>query len=603
MGRGFYAKFAVNNLKKNAQTYIPYLLTCVTTVMMFYMIYGLAVNDGLNRMSGSEPLKILLQLGSVVVALFSLIFLLYTNGFLAKRRRKEFGLYNVLGMEKKHIAKIMVWETIYIATISLSFGILGGILLSKLMFLVLLKILHFEVQMGFQISFSSMFVTLLLFSGIFVLTLLNNLRQIHLANPIELLKGGQVGEREPKTKWLLIIIGATSLAGGYYVALTTESPLAALLTFFLAVVLVIIGTYCLFTAGSIGILKLLRRNKRYYYQPNHFTAVSGMIYRMKQNAVGLANICILSTMVLVTLSTTVSLYVGIEDVLRTRYPRNLIINSYNVDEPYIEKVRSVASEVLEKYGLVPENLIDYRSLSFAAVQDGEQFITDRAEQSSFVTPSMLHFVPVGDYNRIYGTTIELQESEALLFSNREPYEYKNLTVLGHTFSIKERLDSFAVSGLTAAQITGSHYLIVKDDDVIHQILEAQTEAYGEFASEYAHLLGFDLEAERDSVIAVHQEISASLPRGNAYSYVESAGASRDEFYSLYGGLFFLGIFLGTLFLMGTVLIIYYKQITEGYDDRQRFTIMRQVGMSKEEVKRSIRSQVLTVFFLPLRVSM
>ena len=599
MSRFFYAKLAAENIRKNAQVYVPYMLTSLATVMMYYLIHSLSGNTGLEKMSGGSTVQLMLSFGNIVVGLFSIIFLLYTNSFLIKRRKKEFGLFNVLGLEKKHIARIMMYETIYIGIISIVGGLLGGVLLSKLMFLLLLKFLRFEVQMGFEISGSSIVSALFLFGSIFVVTLLGNLRQIHLAKPIELLKGGQVGESEPRTKWLLTLLGLASLGAGYYLALTTESPIAALMLFFVAVVLVMVGTYSLFTAGSIAFLKALRRNKRYYYTPNHFTTVAGLMYRMKRNAVGLANICILSTMVLVTLSTTVSLYVGVEDVLNTRYPRDIAISSYQITDEYIAELHGIISEVLNKHGLSASNAMEYRMLSFASQEQGSEFVTGRSAVNDLSGKlRTLYFIPGEDYSRITGETIDLTDHEVLVYSDGVDFEYQTFTALGRTFSVKEKLSGFA-GATNAADITGSHYVIVKNIEVLEELYEAQVEIHGEYGSHINHYLGFDLSAEGDDVVAVYQDIRASLPTGDFRINVESMEAMKDEFYSLYGGLFFLGLFLGTLFIMGTVLIIYYKQITEGYEDKDRFAIMQKVGMSREEVKKSIHNQVLTVFFLPL----
>ena len=553
-------------------------------------------------MIGGAMVQSMLSFGYVVVGLFSVIFLLYTNSFLIKRRKKEFGLFNVLGMEKKHIAKIMMYETIYVAILSIVAGLLGGILFSKLMFLLLLKLLRFEVQMGFEIASPSILSTLALFGAIFVLTLLHNLRQVYVSKPIELLQGGQVGEGEPKTRWLLTLVGLASLGAGYYLALSTGSAFEALTLFFAAVLLVIVGTYCLFTSGSIMLLKMMRSNKRYFYKPNHFTTVSGLMYRMTKNAVGLANICILSTMVLVTLSTTVSLYVGVEDVLLTRYPREITISSYGVTDDYIAELHTGISEVLANHGLTAEKVMEYRMLSFVSQEQGSEFATDRSVTHGF--PERLRslcFIPGEDYSKITGETICLAEHEILIYSDfgDGTYRHETLTALGLTFTVRDNVSKIAGAGLNSSDIIGSYYVIVKNMDVLEQIYEAQLNVHGEYGSQISHYWGFDLPVQGDQAILVYQDIRAGLPSGDSRSHLESMEAEKDEFYSLYGGLFFLGLFLGVLFIMGTVLIIYYKQITEGYEDKERFEVMQKVGMSREEVKKSIRSQVLTVFFLPL----
>ncbi len=600
MSKLFYPKLAATNIKKNYQTYIPYILTSIGTIMMYYIMKSISLDKGLNNMSGGDNLKSILAMGSFVIALFSLIFLFYTNSFLIKRRKKEFGLFNILGMEKKHISKIMLFETIYVFFISIIIGILGGIVLSKLMYMLLLKLLKFQVPMGYTISFKAIYYTLILFAVIFLLTFVNNLRQIHLAKPIELLSGGQVGEKEPKTKWPLTLIGLVALIGGYTIANTTESPLAALYMFLIAVILVIIGTYCLFTAGSIAFLKMLRKNKNYYYQTKHFTTVSGMMYRMKQNAVGLANICILSTAVLVMLSSTVSLYIGIEDVLRTRFERNILITSPDISEDYQNGVKDTTSKVLESHNLKPENILEYRYLRFAALKEGDSFTdTNNVTNDSAKNIRMLYFMPLTDYNALNDTEYTLKNDEVLLIENGEKYTNDTVTVFDHTFDIKEKSNTSTENLSLLRDITDIYYIIVNDLSQIEEIYNRQPDASDTLASNYRYLYGFDIDADNEESIQITKDIQTSFQGKYDDSYIESAEASREDFFSLYGGLFFLGLFLGALFIMATVLIIYYKQISEGYDDKARFEIMQKVGMSRSEIKKSIRSQVLTVFFLPI----
>lgn len=599
MSRFFYAKLAASNLKKNAQTYLPYILTCIGTVMMDYIMVFLTENEGLGKMSGGSEVQMILKLGSYVIAIFAAIFLFYTHSFLIKRRKKEFGLFNILGMEKKHISRVLGFETLYVAVISLGAGLLGGILLSKLIFMILLKILNFKVPLGFNVSGPALAAALFLFAGIFLLILLNTLRQIHLAKPVELLQGGQTGEKEPKTKWPLVVIGTLSLGGGYYISLTTQSPLAALSQFFLAVLLVMTGTYCLFTAGSIAVLKLLRRNKGYYYQIRHFTAVAGMMYRMKQNAVGLASICIMATAVLVMVSTTVSLYIGMEDVLRTRYPQNIMISTPVPAQQSVEGLQTSVHGILAKHRLEGKNVLDYRYAALVGNLEGGRLITAKSKISN-ASSSVREFylIPLEDYNRLAKSTASLGDDEILIYSSSK-YEDDTLTVLNRTFTVKERLDSFFENNLNRVSIPGSYYIVVKDMDVIKAMEEARAEENGDESSGYRYYLGFDLDASEADISAVYQDIRTAVGSDYPGISIESPVAAKESFFAIYGGLFFLGIFLGALFIMATVLIIYYKQVSEGYDDKARFEIMQKVGMSREEVKGSIRSQVLTVFFLPL----
>ena len=598
MNRFFYAKLAVNNMQKNAQTYLPYLLTGIFTVMMFYNMSFLAVAKDIGSLSDSGQLRKLLSFGAGVIAVFSVIFLFYTNSFLIKRRKKEFGLFNILGMEKKHIARIILWETLFTAVISIGVGLAAGILFSKLMILLLFKIITFQVTFGFEIPVTAVINTSVLFGGIFLLNLVYNVLQVHLSKPIELLKGSSVGEKEPKTNWLIAIIGAVSLAIAYYIALTTESPLAALQLFFVAVVLAMIGTYCLFTAGSIALLKMLRKNKSYYYQLKHFIPVSGMIYRMKQNAVGLANICILSTAVIIMLSTTVSMYVGMEDLLRTRYPRNILVSARNVsDEQAIKLDAAIEKQALEA-GLIPKDVIRYRSMSFPVSQDGASFTQDHSNNYAAGNIAMVVCLTADEYNRMENKSVSLDSSEALLYTLKGDIPGDTVNFNGFELSIKERLDSLETEDKMSALLTNSYFLIVDDVDTIKQIYNSLSGNQGDMG-ELSYYYGFDVAGDKDAQISLVSALQKALKEINADCYVEGAESARAGFYSIYGGLFFLGIFLGLLFMMATVLIIYYKQIAEGYEDRERFEIMQKVGMSRDEVKQAIKSQVLAVFFLPL----
>lgn len=598
MSKFFYPKLAVTNISKQRKTYIPYILTCICTISMFYIMHFMSGNPGLKEMSGGDSLMQILFLGNIVIAIFSVIFLFYTNSFLIKRRKKEFGLFNILGMEKKHIARVVIWETFFVTVISMITGLVSGMVMSKLMFLLLNNILRFEVPLTHFVSVKSIGMTLVLFLGIFTLSLLNNLRYIHLAKPIELLRGGQVGEKEPKTKWILVFIGVAALSSGYYIALVTESPIAALNKFFFAVLLVIIGTYALFTAGTIALLKLLRKNKTYYYQTKHFISVSGMIYRMKQNAVGLANICILSTMVLVMLSTTVSLYIGMEDLLKNRFPKEIDISARNLTEEQTQTVEKMVQEEAGKHQIKFKNQISYRSAMFPTQRVGNTFKTDRTTKKSISNITMIELLPLDEYNQLENLSATLKDNEVLLYTFRGDPVKKNITIAGHEFQIKEQLKDLSINGDASAMMTDSYLVVVKDVKTIKALYPV-----GEWnAVEWKDLsfyYGFDAEGSPENEIALTKALSQKLNQLSIDGSAEGREESRESFYSLYGGLFFLGLFLGTLFIMATVLIMYYKQISEGYDDKERFAIMQKVGLSKDEIKKSIMSQVLIVFFLPL----
>lgn len=598
MSRFFYIKLALTNINKHRKTYIPYILTCINTIAMFYMMHFMSGNPGLNEMSGGDSLIIILNLGNIVIGVFSVIFLFYTNSFLIKRRKKEFGLFNILGMEKKHISRVIVWEAFYVTVFSLVIGLASGMIIGKLMFLLLNNILHFEVPLTYFVSIKSIGVTSILFLGIFVLTLLNNLRHIHLAKPIELLRGGQVGEKEPKTKWILVIIGVVALASGYYIALVTESPLVALNKFFLAVLLVIIGTYALFTAGTIALLKLMRKNKGFYYQTKHFISVSGMIYRMKQNAVGLANICILSTMVLVMLSSTVSLYIGMEDLLKNRYPKEIDILANNLSEEQAQVVEKIIHEEAEKYQIEIEDPVHYRSADFPAIREGNTFTTDRTTIKSFANISMIGLIPLDEYNQLEKQSAKLEDNEVLIYTFRGKPVENTITISGQEFQIKDQLKGLSFNGDSSGILTDSYFVVVKDEETIKSLYPVEELEKVEW-KDLSYFSGFDAKGSTENEIALTKALSQKLKEASIDGYAEGRAESKESFYSIYGGLFFLGLFLGALFIMATVLIMYYKQISEGYDDKERFAIMQKVGLSKEEIKKSIKSQVLVVFFLPL----
>mgnify|MGYP003264448244 FL=1 len=585
MNNFIYEKLAVTNLKNNRKTYVPYIFTGVLTVMMFYIIDALSRGKGITQ----DTLKICLQYATGVIVVFAVIFLFYTNSFLIKRRKKEIGVYNILGMGKRHIARMMAVETILTAGISILGGLVFGIIFGKLMYLLLLKILHNSVDMQFSVNGTAIVQTVILFAGIFLLTYLYNILQIQLVNPVELLHGGNQGEKEPKSRWLLVIIGVAALGNGYRIALTTEAPLEALLKFFIAVICVIIGTYALFIAGSIVVLKMLRKNKAYYYNPKHFTSVSGMIYRMKQNGAGLANICVLSTMVLVMVSTTVSLYAGMEDIMDSRFPRDVSIVCKQADVDHEEIIERLLKEQCEKAGVKITDRVWYRYGSMNAVLKGDKL----ENVNQYYPDNHFYYVEMmtqDEYNRIEKRNVSLEEQEILTYTTNGKCGKKQINIAGQNYQVKKELPEMTSQPKSTAEIYKTLYIVFANAEQIERI-----EPFS-YADKF-NLKGDDGK-QKEALEQIQNEFYEKIPDGT----MESRMLSRSSFYELYGGLFFIGIYLGSMFIMATVLIIYYKQISEGYDDRERYQIMQKVGMSKKEVKRSIRSQVLSVFFLPLVVA-
>ena len=603
MNNRFFSKLAASNIRKNGKAYIPYILSCVMTVALFYIVKSLSYNPGLKNMVGSSTMMTMMSMCSVIIALFAIVFLFYTNSFLMKRRKKEFGVFNILGMEKSHIAKTMAWENFYVTFISIVGGLVIGLALDKAMFLLIAQVLNEEITLGFFISDKAIISTIVMFCVIFLLILLNSIRQIHTANPIELVTAGNAGEREPKTKWVLAILGLLSLGAGYYIALTIENPLTALVYFFFAVILVIIGTYMLFTAGSIALLKILRKNKKYYYKTKHFTSISGMIYRMKQNAVGLANICILSTAVLVMVSSTSSLMLGLQDVIATRYPDDFVVYSNETSEERAYESFDTIRELQEEQNLNVTSEREYRYLVFPAFINGDTFeVTRDANFSSLGNLNNLIFVSLSDYNRVMATDKTLAENEVLIYSDRLQFDSPTLKIFDREYSVKEKIDEFIGNGLIVAVAANTQFIVLPDGTDIDELYAMQKEALPDGASEIQYYYGFNSDADEETQRVFYRTLLEDYVGHGYEGTIESKADSRSEFVALYGGFFFIGIFLGVLFIMATVLIIYYKQISEGYDDKQRYEIMQKVGMTHQEIKNSIHSQVLTVFFLPLIVA-
>lgn len=600
-----YTKLAITNIKNNRQFYFPYLLTGIITVAMFYIMCALESNPGIQSMPGAKNLGLILRLGIGVIGIFAVIFLFYTNSFIIKRRKKELGIYNILGMEKRHIAKILSKEAFFTAIIAIGGGLVTGVLFHKLACMLLYRMIGFNGGITFSFSKKGVMITAILFAIVYLLTYIYDLFQVQLANPIELLQSGNKGEREPKTKAIMAVLGVLCLGTGYFIAITTKNPIKALTLFFVAVILVIIGTYLLFTAGSIALLKILRRNKGYYYQTKHFTSVSGMIYRMKQNAVGLANICILSTMVLVAVSTTVSLYVGVEDIMKERYPNEINIRAYyDTGAPSEDSIAPIVEKSVKESGRKIRHEEDYLELYFAAIKDQGQYSLDK-EKVKTAGDRVSGFVVLTreDCKKKYNEEIpELAENEVALITI-DKTDMDTLVLENRSYHVKEikQFQNTEDFETIADMMDEYYYVIVNDVQDMERLWQLQKDIYQENSSSISRQVRLDIDGDSEQKKECFENIKTALgpEQAKARILIDSRQSSLDEFYQIYGGFLFLGLFLGILFLMITVLIIFYKQISEGYDDKERFSIMEKVGMSNDEVKATIRSQVRTVFFLPI----
>lgn len=609
MGK-LYFKLAKTNLSNNKPFYIPYIISSIITVAMLYMMSFLSDNKGLNKIMGADSLAIIFRLGVGIIVIFSYIFLFYTNSFIIKRRKKEIGVYNILGMEKRHLSKVLFVETIYSAIISLVCGIIVGIAFSKFILMVLYGIIGIHKTVEFFVNIHGIILCVVSFGILFLLTFLYNFMQIKLANPIELLRGTSVGEREPKTKILMTIIGVVCLAIAYYIAITTENPLNVLTLFFVAVLLVIIGTFALFTAGSIALLKLLRNNKKFYYNKRHFMAVSGMLYRMKQNAAGLASICILSTMVLVVISTTVSMYVGIQDELMARYPNDVCVTvDYN---SVIDKSSEIEKAIFDEIDSAEvKNKKAFSYLSVFVGQKGDNFTTDK-EHLSFQNSYLFYILSKDDFikrdNSFKDKIGNISKGEAVVVLNKK-YDKKDIKIFGKNYKVNKSFEHMEDNDLyMISTLNGLGYIILDNDESVQELYDMQEKMLGKGANYYTNKIRFDFKSGNkkqkaaaykkiDNVVKKYFKENKNDKKEISSYWVESRQENEQNFYLLYGGLFFLGIFLGTMFLMVTVMIIFYKQITEGYDDRERYQILEKVGMSSREVKDTIKSQIRIVFVL------
>ena len=615
MHKGIFSRLAKQNIRNNKSTYIPYMITCIFCIAMIYMMEFLRDCPTLDQaVRQADEVRMIVFTGEIVVETFCIIFLIYSNSFLMKRRQKEIGLYNILGLERNHIGIVMFLETIITSIGSLAGGIAAGIIGSKLALLLLLKLLHIPSVLGFYISVKGIFTCLFMFGIVFLMILFLNLAKIHLSRPVELLRGNNTGEKEPAAKWLMALIGFICLGAGYYLAVTTESPIKAITIFLLAVILVMAGTYLLFTAGSIVILKFLRRRKSFYYRTGNFISISGMLYRMKQNAIGLASICILSTGVLLMISMTVSIYFGMNDIMLNRYPYDVDMSVTSISEEECQTAIEAFEKAIADNKVPVEKSVEEIYLDIVCSKNGDQILIKPANtirnSDSVLVLSLLNQV---EYERLTGISANLNDGEIFAWYP-SAVQKDSVTVDETEFTVKKWLDK---NPLTCGEdaVSDNAVLVVTDEE-FKKFDEMRTEMYKGVSSAPAgedltlHL-GLDItgsETDKIDFGTPVMETVKDLKKSGGLS--ENAwiisGIRQQEYESYYadnGSLLFIGIFLGSLFLMGTAMIIYYKQISEGYEDQKRFEIMQKVGLSRREVRSSVRRQILMVFFLPLLMAM
>ena len=600
----FYSKFALNNLVKNKRFILPYILSTIFTIASFYILTSLSLGKNLDKLpQGISATKQVLGFGVIVIAIFSAIFLFYTYSFLIKRRVREFGLYSVLGMTKKQIARILILETIFIAVITLVFGLAFGLLFDKLMLLVLLKLFTAGVSFGFVITPIAVFLTILLFGGIFFLLLIYTVIKISRLKIVALLKEENNGEREPKARFILAILGLGLTGYGYYLAQTIQNPIKAITMFFIAVLAVIFGTYLIFMAVSITVLKLMKNNKTFYYKPKNFISVSGLLYRMKRNAVGLANICILSTMVLVTMGTTSALYAGSEDAYNTRFPRDIIINGYRSTEGKLAEIEKNVKKATQDAGVEAKDLVSYNMLNVVGRLNGTEINYVSEFTGSFDKIKSIVVLELKDYNKVSKEQKTLNTGETLLFIDKKgKYEANEITVQGVNLKIKEKLTDFpGALGTAAANIMDTYYVVVKDNADVKKIESALKEKLNisEDEGEILNYVGLNI-SDKSKEAKVIENFKKLEKEGNIN--IEGKAENETSFKGFYASFLFIGMFISMIFVVSQVVIMYYKQISEGYEDKGKFGIMRKVGLTDRQIKQSIRSQVLMIFFAPLAVA-
>ena len=619
MKLGLYPKIAADGIRKNGRLYVPYIATSILMIAVYYIMHVLGFSKMLRGFEGASTSREMLQLGSYIMAIFGAIFLFYTQSTLIKGRLKEFGLYSVLGMNRRNLSRVIFYETLMTWAMSMTGGLLAGIGLSKLAELGFAKMIHAEVNYKFFVSSEALTSALIVYSVIFFLIFLNAVRQIRFSRTINLVNADKAGEKPPKANWVVGILGLIILLAGYVIALKIESPLSALALFFVAVILIIIGTYLVLIAGSVVLCRILQKNKNYYYKTNHFVSVSSMAYRMKRNGAGLASICILLTMILVTISSTAALYFNREETLRTRYPNEINVSATDQGlignyEELVSKMESAVNKCAEDNGAKVSDPMSFCSYGLSGYYDNASCTVDidadpyttLSTTFDFDRVAQVYFFDLATYNKLNGKNETLSEGKILLGVSGNVQVGDKLTVGKKTFDIEKTVDyeDGKMKNAVGTAFVSTFVLIVNDLNEAVADYKEYTDHFGDPMLVWVWNYHFDTGLDTDGQMNLRGKIGDAIknelndPDFIRY-YAFSREAEREDFVSTFGGLFFLGILLSSIFMVSCVLIIYYKQISEGFEDQSRFSIMQKVGMTKENIRKSINSQMLTVFLIPI----
>ena len=595
-----YLKLSLDGIRKNYRLYIPYILTGTLVIMMFYVLLYLSSSKSLWSMPAATFLAAVLPLGIVVIAVFSVLFLFYTNSFLIKTRAREFGLYNILGMNRHNLSILLFFENAIVFIAALLSGLMFGVAFSKMGELILFKLAEAEADYSLNISYFSLIITALCYLAIYALLFLNSLIKVAKLKPIELLNSSKQGEKRPKGNIILALLGLIILLMAYFLAVYYSGSFTAIFTFFIAVILVIIATYLLFIAGSVTLCGILKNNKSYYYKSNHFISISSLAYRMKRNGAGLASICILLTMILVMISSTSSLYFALDDSINKRYPGDINYTLFYRNYDYmIEDNQLVYTD-----NLVCENISTIKYLEsggcFTEYGMNNAPVQGYEDASTALDIGYLYTISLDEYNRLSNQIITLQDDECLLYTNsRIRYSYETFkTAYSKEYRVKNYVDEFINNHAMYDYEMPCMILIVSDLEGFYKdnnmITEQGNVVYCKSSTDFDVIEDFDetLENLRQNLSVISEE--------KVYNrYITSLPDQRSSMLGLFSSMLFLGIMLSFVFILATVLIIYYKQTSEGYEDSERFAIMRKVGLEDGQIRKSINSQMLTVFFCPL----
>lgn len=595
-------KLAVSNLIKNRKLYYPFALAVLLAVTITYLFYSLSLNPNIGKIRGGETISMTLALGMVVVTIASGIIVLYANSFVMKNRSKELGIYGMLGLEKRHLISMVFKELLIFGSLTLTAGLGLGALFDKLIFALLLKLMKMKVELVSTFQPIVFILVLIVFGAIFLGLIFINAFRIARMNALQLSREKASGEKKGRFLGLQTILGLISLGAGYYLAVTVENPLSAVLIFFVAVLLVILGTYLLFNAGITVFLQILKKNKRYYYQPNNMISVSNLIFRMKKNAVGLATIAILSTMVLVTMSAATSIFKGSETFKKVMNPHDFGITGQNVEK---EDINKLLDQYASDKGLTvtKKEVLTYSNFGVAN-QEGTKLTIFEKGQNRVQPKTIFMVFDQKDYENMTGQKLALSGKEVGLFTkNKELQGQKELTLNDQTYTIKEEIKKDFILEHVPNQyniLTSDYnYLVVPD-------LKAFLDQYPNSSIFNQYYGGMNVTASEEEQLKIADDYSKfvnnfnrELNKEGSYVYGSNLADSSAQVSALFGGVFFIGIFLSIIFMVGTVLVIYYKQISEGYEDRERFIILQKVGLDQKQIKQTINKQVLTVFFLPL----